>query len=132
MLPTVFLISVGSDYAIQYVWNYRQIGDMAAVYGSTGKANLWVVAATVIAFLLFVPMKLVLSSQGALAAALAILVIFVVTTLLVPLFYPQGRHPGPPIRWYKARRQGPPPASTVPSSAAPALNGPNKRSRTRP
>lgn len=88
MLPTVFLISVGSDYAIQYVWNYRQQGDMARVYGSTGKANLFVVAATVIAFLLFVPMKLVLSSQGALAAALAILVIFGVTTLLVPLFYP--------------------------------------------
>ena len=87
MLPTVFLISVGSDYAIQYVWNYRQQGDMRAVYGSTGKANLFVVAATVIAFLLFVPMKLVLSSQGALAAALAILVIFGVTTLLVPLFY---------------------------------------------
>jgi predicted RND superfamily exporter protein len=92
MLPTVFLISVGSDYAIQYVWNYRQQGDMARVYGSTGKANLFVVAATVLAFLLFVPMKLVLSSQGALAAALAILVIFVVTTVLVPLFYPEGKH----------------------------------------
>ncbi|MCA1819719.1 MAG: MMPL family transporter, partial [Halobacteriales archaeon] len=88
MLPTVFLISVGSDYAIQYVWNYRQTGDMRKVYESTGKANLFVVAATVLAFLLFVPMKLVLSSQGALAAALAILVIFVVTTLMVPLFYP--------------------------------------------
>ncbi|MES2155633.1 MAG: MMPL family transporter [bacterium] len=103
MLPTVFLISVGSDYAIQYVWNYRQIGDMAKVYGSTGKANLFVVAATVLAFLLFVPMKLVLSSQGALAAALAILVIFVVTTLLVPLFYPEGAPLGPPVKWYRAR-----------------------------
>ena len=89
MLPTVFLISVGSDYAIQYVWNYKQIGDMREVYASTGKANLYVVLATVIAFLLFVPMKLVLSSQGALAAALAIVTIFVVTTLLVPLFYPK-------------------------------------------
>jgi predicted RND superfamily exporter protein len=88
MLPTVFLISVGSDYAIQYVWNYRQIGDMGEVYASTGKANLWVVAASVLAFLLFVPMKLVLSSQGALAAALAIVTIFGVTTLAVPLFYP--------------------------------------------
>jgi len=88
MLPTVFLISVGSDYAIQYVWNYKQIGDMKDVYASTGKANLYVVLATVIAFLLFVPMKLVLSSQGALAAALAIITIFVVTTLVVPLFYP--------------------------------------------
>ncbi|MHB8605437.1 MAG: MMPL family transporter [Thermoplasmatota archaeon] len=87
MLPTVFLISVGSDYAIQYVWNYRQIGDMGEVYESTGKANLFVVIATVVAFLLFVPMKLVLSSQGALAAALAILTIFVVTTIVVPLFY---------------------------------------------
>jgi predicted RND superfamily exporter protein len=90
MLPTVFLISVGSDYAIQYVWNFKQVGNMRDVYVSTGKANLYVVAATVIAFLLFVPMKLVLSSQGALAAALAIVTIFVVTTLLVPLFYPLG------------------------------------------
>jgi predicted RND superfamily exporter protein len=90
MLPTVFLISVGSDYAIQYVWNYRQIGDMGEVYRSTGKANLFVVVATVLAFLGFVPMKLVLSSQGALAAALAILVIFGVTTLAVPLFYRGG------------------------------------------
>lgn len=88
MLPTVFLISVGSDYAIQYVWNYREIGDMRKVYESTGKANLFVVLATTVAFLLFVPMKLVLSSQGALAAALAILTIFVVTTLIVPVFYP--------------------------------------------
>ncbi|MHB8633652.1 MAG: MMPL family transporter [Thermoplasmatota archaeon] len=87
MLPTVFLISVGSDYAIQYVWNHRQEGDMVKVYGSTGKANLYVVAATVLAFALFIPMKLVLSSQGAAAAALAILTIFAVTTLLVPLFY---------------------------------------------
>jgi hypothetical protein len=41
----------------------------------------------VVAFLLFVPMKLVLSSQGALAAALAILTIFLLTTVIVPLFY---------------------------------------------
>jgi predicted RND superfamily exporter protein len=107
MLPTVFLISVGSDYAIQYVWNYRQQGDMARVYGSTGKANLYVVAATVLAFLLFVPMKLVLSSQGALAAALAILVIFTVTTLLVPLFYPEGKH-----RWTYQHPPAPPPAAS--------------------
>jgi predicted exporter len=88
MLPTVMLISVGSDYAIQYVWNYRELGDMEEVYRTTGKANLYVVIATIIAFLLFVPMQLVLSSQGALAAALAIACIFVSTTLLVPLFYP--------------------------------------------
>src|SRR5581483_11462657 len=88
MLPTVLLISVGSDYAIQYVWNYREVGDMEEVYRTTGKANLYVVIATIIAFLLFVPMKLVLSSQGALAAALAIGCIFLSTTLLVPLFYP--------------------------------------------
>jgi predicted RND superfamily exporter protein len=88
MLPTVMLISVGSDYAIQYVWNYRELGSMEEVYRTTGKANLYVVIATTIAFLLFVPMKLVLSSQGALAAALAILSIFVCTTILVPLFYP--------------------------------------------
>ena len=100
MLPTVFLISVGSDYAIQYVWNWRRIGDMRKVYESTGKANLFVVAATVLAFLLFVPMQLVLSSQGALAAALAIFVIFSVTTLLVPLFYPASAppRPGPGLR----------------------------------
>jgi predicted RND superfamily exporter protein len=106
MLPTVFLISVGSDYAIQYVWNYRQQGDMRAVYGSTGKANLFVVAATVVAFLLFVPMKLVLSSQGALAAALAILVIFTVTTILVPVFYKVALRDGKP--------HSPPPASREP------------------
>jgi predicted RND superfamily exporter protein len=90
MLPTVMLISVGSDYAIQYVWNHRELGSMEEVYRTTGKANLYVVVATTIAFLLFVPMKLVLSSQGALAAALAILSIFLATTLLVPLFYPEG------------------------------------------
>ncbi|MFA5860072.1 MAG: MMPL family transporter [Candidatus Thermoplasmatota archaeon] len=88
MLPTVMLISVGSDYAIQYVWNYREVGSMEEVYRTTGKANLYVVIATVVAFLLFVPMKLVLSSQGALAAALAIVSIFLSTTILVPLFYP--------------------------------------------
>jgi len=37
-----------------------------------------------------VPMKLVLSSQCALAAALAIVSIFVCTTVLVPLFYPSS------------------------------------------
>ncbi|MHB8603745.1 MAG: MMPL family transporter [Thermoplasmatota archaeon] len=89
MLPTVFLISVGSDYAIQYVWNRREIGNLEEVYRTTGKANLYVVLATTVAFLLFVPMKLVLSSQGALAAALAILCIFTATTLIVPLFYPR-------------------------------------------
>lgn len=124
MLPTVFLISVGSDYAIQYVWNYRQIGDMAVVYGSTGKANLFVVAATVMAFLLFVPMKLVLSSQGALAAALAIIVIFVVTTLLVPLFYPEGHAAGPAVRWYRAGNKVRHPDK---SAAVPV-----RRTRTRP
>jgi predicted RND superfamily exporter protein len=95
MLPTVFLISVGSDYAVQYVWNYKQTGDMRKVYEVTGKANLYVVAATVVAFLLFVPMQLVLSSQGALAAALAIIVIFVLTTVLIPVFYPAS----PPRRF---------------------------------
>lgn len=89
MLPTIFLVSVGSDYAIQYVWNLRESGDLEHVYATTGKANLYVVVATVVAFLLFVPMKLVLSSQAALAAALAILCIFVTTTLAVPLFYPE-------------------------------------------
>src|SRR5581483_3616050 len=94
MLPTVMLISVGSDYAIQYVWNYRELGDMEEVYRTTGKANLYVVIATIVAFLLFVPMQLVLSSQGALAAALAIACIFTATTLLVPLFYPGASRRG--------------------------------------
>jgi len=143
MLPTVFLISVGSDYAIQYVWNYRQIGDMEEVYRSTGKANLYVVVATVIAFLFFVPMKLVLSSQGALAAALAILVIFGVTTLAVPLFYPtkafthapqQARIDAPDLAQAQAAGPGPsPPQPTAkvrrlprkpPASEAPAQPGP--------
>ncbi|MHB8585271.1 MAG: MMPL family transporter [Thermoplasmatota archaeon] len=88
MLPTILLMSVGSDYAIQYVWNHREIGSLVEVYRTTGKANLYVVAATVVAFLLFVPMQLVLSSQSALAAALAILCIFIATTIMVPLFYP--------------------------------------------
>jgi predicted RND superfamily exporter protein len=90
MLPTVLLISIGSDYAIQYVWNYRELGSMEEVYRTTGKANLYVVIATTVAFLLFVPMQLVLSSQGALAAALAIVTIFASTTIIVPLFYPKG------------------------------------------
>lgn len=108
MLPTVLLISVGSDYAIQYVWNYRELHDMEEVYRTTGKANLYVVVATIIAFLLFVPMKLVLSSQGALAAALAIGCIFTSTTLLVPLFYPGASKQASRVKVTQVRHEEPP------------------------
>jgi predicted RND superfamily exporter protein len=132
MLPTVFLISVGSDYAVQYVWNYRQIGDMEEVYVSTGKANLYVVISTVIAFLFFVPMKLVLSSQGALAAALAIITIFLVTTFAVPLFYSKSAFGS--LRRRTQPAAAPPPSAvttpvTVVSASPPTVAKPASHDR---
>lgn len=93
MLPIIFITAIGSDYAVQYVWNLRRMGDPDRVFGVVGKGVLFSMVTTVVAFLIFSRGNLVLASQSALATALAILVIYVVTLLLVPPI--AGRRAGP-------------------------------------
>lgn len=88
IVPIIFITSIGSDYAAHLAWNTLKTRDPEGVYRTTGKAILFSAITDFGAFFVFsfsyltAPM-----ADVALATALAILVIFVVTSLTVPLFF---------------------------------------------
>ena len=93
MLPIVFIFNIGTDYAVHIIWNLRKVGNARTVFETTGKAILFSAITTAGAFLVFIFIRNVAVSRTMVATTLSILVIFVATMLVIPVFYPV-RHRG--------------------------------------
>lgn len=86
-LPLAFIIAIGTDYAVHFIWNIRATQDPRAVFESTGKAVLFSAITTTGAFLFFIPVQNVAVSRTMVATSIAFVIIFVVTVLMIPAFY---------------------------------------------
>jgi predicted RND superfamily exporter protein len=88
MLPAVFITSIGADYAIHMTWNLIKNPDRDEVYGVVGKAVLFSAITDIGAFAIFTQTQNVAASEAMVATVIAIAVMFVVTILVMPIFYP--------------------------------------------
>lgn len=86
-LPIAFIIAVGTDYALHFMWNIKQTGNAREVFESTGKAVLFSFITTTGAFVFFIFLQNVAVSRTMIATTIAFVVIFVVTMLTVPAFF---------------------------------------------
>jgi hypothetical protein len=69
-------------------WNLIKNPDRDEVYGVVGKAVLFSAVTDAGAFAIFTQTQNVAASEAMLATVLAIVVMFVVTLMVMPLFYP--------------------------------------------
>lgn len=86
-LPAVFIMALGSDYAVHLIWNFREVGDVGRVWATTGKAIMYSAITDTGAFLLFVPMRNLMMRNAMIATAVAITLIFIATVLILPTIY---------------------------------------------
>jgi predicted RND superfamily exporter protein len=94
LFPLIFIVCIGSDYGLHLCWRLSRREPPERVYRTTGKAILFSAATDGGVFALFVLIRLVSASQVMEAVALAVLAVFVATTILVPAAYgapPRGR-----------------------------------------
>ncbi len=108
-LPIAFIIAIGTDYAVHFMWNIRQTGDPREVFESTGKAVLFSFITTTGAFTFFVFLQNVAVSRTMVATTIAFAVIFLVTMMVIPSFFPVA-----------ARHKGAAPAEAAPAPSAPS------------
>lgn len=87
IVPIIFITSIGSDYAAHLTWNILKTGSPHEVYRTTGKAILFSAITDFGAFFVFSFSYLNAVKDQSLATSAAILAIFVVTMLVVPLFF---------------------------------------------
>jgi predicted RND superfamily exporter protein len=109
VLPMAFIIAIGTDYGIHFMWNIKQTGNAREVFESTGKAVLFSAITTTGAFTFFILLQNVAVARTMLATTIAFVIIFVVTLLTVPAFFrvhEKGWHPPEP-------EPGPPEATLV-------------------
>lgn len=95
-LPIAFIVAIGTDYAVHFMWNIRQTGNAREVFESTGKAVLFSFLTSTGAFIFFIFLQNVAVSRTMIATTIAFSVIFVVTMLAVPTFFKvheRGWHP---------------------------------------
>jgi predicted RND superfamily exporter protein len=90
-LPLVFIYAIGSDYGLHLVLSAIHHGDTAETFRTTGKAVLFSGITTFGAFLIYTQMSNLAVQRTMIATAAAIPIIFLVTMLIVPLFYPTGK-----------------------------------------
>jgi predicted RND superfamily exporter protein len=86
-LPIAFIIAVGTDYALHFMWNIKQTGNPREVFESTGKAVLFSFVTTSGAFVFFIFLQNVAVSRTMIATTIAFVVIFIVTMLSIPSFF---------------------------------------------
>lgn len=86
-MPLVFIYCIGSDYALHLALDLHRGDTLRRTFSTVGKAVLFSAATDLGAFALFVPMENLMMRKSMLATTLAILVIFALTLLTVPLFY---------------------------------------------
>jgi len=87
MLPLCFIMCIGSDYAIHLAINSERSGDLPLVFGITGKGILFSSLTDFGSFVIFGFIGYAMVSRAFISTALAILVIFVMTLLIIPLIY---------------------------------------------
>jgi hypothetical protein len=107
MLPMVFIMAIGSDDAIHLIWNMERTHDHERIYLFVGKAVTLTTITTVVAFAIFSLQTDLLVRRTLVATVVAIVVMWVATVLVVPLFYP------PPQAVPVARRPQRPPTHAV-------------------
>jgi predicted RND superfamily exporter protein len=103
-LPIAFIVAIGTDYALHFMWNIKQTRNAREVFESTGKAVLFSFITTTGAFVFFIFLQNVAVSRTMVATTIAFFVIFVVTMLTIPAFFkvhergwrPPEPEPGPP------------------------------------
>lgn len=91
MLPLVFIMAIGSDDAIHLIWNMELTDDRRKVYRFVGQAVLLTSVTTFIAFAIFSRQTDQLVTRTLLATAVAVVMMWVATMLVVPIFYPPER-----------------------------------------
>jgi predicted RND superfamily exporter protein len=109
VLPMAFIIAIGTDYGIHFMWNIKQTGNAREVFESTGKAVLFSAITTTGAFTFFILLQNVAVARTMLATTIAFVIIFVVTLLTVPAYFrvhEKGWRPPEP-------EKGPPQATLV-------------------
>ncbi len=90
IFPLVFMVSVGSDYAVHLVWGVERTGRSEEVYATVGKAVLYSALTSAAVFGVFASAYLVSVSQVMLAVVLVVVTTFVCTLLTVPLVMRSG------------------------------------------
>jgi predicted RND superfamily exporter protein len=88
MLPMVFIMAIGTDDAIHLIWNMELTDNRNKVYRFVGKAVLLTSVTTLVAFGLFSFQTDLLVRKTLIATSIAIVIMWVSTMLIVPLFYP--------------------------------------------
>lgn len=85
LFPLVFLVSLGSDYALHMFWHARLSSHTKQVYGETGKAVLFSALTDAAAFSLFSLAYLTSVRQVMRASSLAVVLTLLITFMIVPL-----------------------------------------------
>jgi predicted RND superfamily exporter protein len=88
MLPLVFIMAIGSDDAVHLIWNMELTPDRRKVYRFVGQAVLLTSITTFVAFGIFSRQTDLLVTRTLLATTAAVVVMWVATMLIVPIFYP--------------------------------------------
>ncbi|MBI2077001.1 MAG: MMPL family transporter [Euryarchaeota archaeon] len=110
VIPIVFIIALGTDYSVHLIWSFKRAGNVREVFRTTGKSILFSWLTTIGPFLIFVFIQDLSVRKTMLATALAITIIFFVTIMTVPVFYPlEPRESSPP----GAAPVDPPPATAA-------------------
>lgn len=93
-LPLVFIFCMGSDYGLHLGMRCKRTGDTRGTMESVGKGVLFSFLTTFGAFLVFTRISDLAGRRAMVATALAIAIVFLVTLLTVPIFYPVKRRKG--------------------------------------
>lgn len=112
VIPIIFIIALGSDYAIHLVWSIIQVGNTREVFRTTGKAIFFSWLTTAGPFVIFVGIQDLSVRKTMIATVLAVTIIFVVTMLTIPAFYKVGGRPKLELPAKVQPAAGPPPESS--------------------
>ena len=93
LIPTSFITSIGSDYAVHLAYNMHLGTKPRTVFSTVGKGVAFSSATALISFLIFSRGAIRGSYEMFVACVAAIVIIVVATFLAVPLFYNWDEEP---------------------------------------
>lgn len=96
LIPTSFITSIGSDYAVHLAYNMHLGTKPRDVFRTVGKGVAFSSTTALVSFLIFARGSIRGSYEMFVACVAAIIIITVTTFLAVPLFYSWKDPPGPP------------------------------------
>ncbi|MDD5502040.1 MAG: MMPL family transporter [Candidatus Thermoplasmatota archaeon] len=103
MLPVTFIMAMGSNYAILFIWNLSQVKDRESIYYSIGKSVEYSAITTIGAFFIFGFMSDLMSRKAMMSVWLATVVSWICAMIVVAIFYPP--YPKPKAEKSKLPRQ---------------------------